>query len=141
MFLWGDPREMINRTVVIRRQSFGWQPNIKRKIQQPRFAAPKLHLAGFISPVFIVLACTVFSGLFYIYSVNQTAVKGIEIRRVEQNVATEQRNNELLKIKEAELKSLYHIEDESKQLNMVDSANVKYIEEIPSVAYGRSDKE
>ena len=134
---------MTNRTVVIRRQPFGWQPNIKRKtqIQKPRIAAPKLHLAGFISPVFIVLACTVFSGLFYIYSVNQTAVKGIEIRRAEQEVANEQKNNEFLKIKEAELKSLYHIEEESKQLDMVDSANIKYLEETPSVAYGRSDKE
>jgi hypothetical protein len=132
---------MINRTVVIRRQSFSWQPNIKRKIQQPRLAAPKLHLAGFISPVFVVLACAAFAGLFYIYSVNQTAVKGVEIGKAEQEVATQQENNELLKIKEAELESLYHIEDESKQLNMVDSANVKYIEETPSVAYGRSDKE
>ena len=131
---------MMNRTVVIRRQSFGWQPNIKRKIQQPRFAAPKLHLAGFISPVFVVLACTAFAGLFYVYSVNQTAVKGIEIRRAEQEVANQQKNNELLKIKEAELKSLYQIEEKSKQLNMVDSANVKYLEEMPSVAYGRNGK-
>lgn len=131
---------MMNRTVVIRRQSFGWQPNIKRKIQQPRFAAPKLHLAGFISPVFVVLACTAFAGLFYIYSVNQTAVKGIEIRRAEQEIANQQKNNELLKIKEAELKSLYQIEEKSKQLNMVDSANVKYLEETPSVAYGRNEK-
>ena len=133
---------MTNRTVVIRRQSFGWQPNIKRKlqIQTPRMAVSKLHLAGFISPVFIVLACAAFAGLFYIYSVNQTAVKGIEIRRAEQEVAAEQRNNELLKIKEAELKSLYHIEEESKQLDMVDSANIKYLEETPSVAYGRIDK-
>ena len=131
---------MMNRTVVIRRQSFGWQPNIKRKIQQPRFAAPKLHLAGFISPVFVVLACTAFAGLFYVYSVNQTAVKGIEIRRAEQEVANQQKNNELLKIKEAELKSLYQIEEKSKQLNMVDSANIKYLEEMPSVAYGRNGK-
>ena len=64
-----------------------------------------------------------------------------EIRRAEQEVANEQKNNEFLKIKEAELKSLYHIEEESKQLDMVDSANIKYLEETPSVAYGRSDKE
>lgn len=131
---------MMKRTVVIRRRSFNWQPNIKRKIQQSQIAAPKMHLAGFISPVFVVLACTAFSGLFYIYSVNQTAVKGIEIRRAEQEIATQQKNNEALKIREAELKSLYHIEEQSKQLNMVDSANVKYLEETPSVAYGRSDK-
>jgi cell division protein FtsL len=88
--------------------------------------------------VFIVLACTVFSGLFYIYSVNQTAVKGIQIRNAEKEIANQQKDNETLKIKEAELKSLYHIEEQSKQLNMFDSANVKYVEENPSVAYGSS---
>ena len=96
----------------------------------------KNNAAGFISPVFIVLACTAFSGLFYIYSVNQTAIKGIAIRNAEQEISRKQKDNEALKIKEAELKSLYNIEQTSKQLNMVDAANVKYIEESPSVAYG-----
>ena len=104
-------------------------------------AAPKMRNAGFISPVFIVLACTAFSGLFYIYSVNQTAIKGIAIRNAEKAVADQAKDNESLKIKEAELKSLYHIEDASKQLNMVDAASVKYLEESPSVAYGTTMKD
>lgn len=133
---------MMNRTVVIRRQSLNWQPKIKRKIQtqwQPMMAL-KSHTAGFISPVFIVLACAVFSGLFYIYSVNQTAVKGIEIRNVEKDIAQQKKNNESLKIKEAELQSLYNIEEQSKQINMVNAANVKYLEESSSVAYGTASK-
>ena len=93
------------------------------------------HVAGFISPVFVVLACTVFSGLFYIYSVNQTAIKGVAIRDAEKAVADQQKNNESLKIKEAELESLYSIEDSSKQLNMVDATNVKYIDATSTVAY------
>jgi len=129
---------MINRTVVIKRKSSCWQPKIKRKIKIQPLAAVKPRLAGFINPVFIVLACTVFSGLFYIYSVNQTAIKGIQIRNAEKEIADKQKDNETLKIKEAELKSLYHIEEESKQLNMIDSPNVKYIEENPSVAYGNA---
>jgi len=132
---------MMKRTVVIRRRSLNWQPNTKRKIQLQPIAALKSHSAGFISPVFIVLACAVFSGLFYIYSVNQTAVKGIEIRNAEKDIAQQQKNNESLKIKEAELKSLYHIEEESKQLNMINAANVKYLEESPSVAYGAASKD
>lgn len=103
---------MTKRTVVIRKKS--WQPNIKRKIQlEP--VAHKSHNAGFISPVFIVLACTAFSGLFYIYSVNQTAVKGIAIRNAEKEITEQKRLNEALKIKEAELKSLYNIENETKK--------------------------
>jgi cell division protein FtsL len=131
---------MTNRTVVIRRRSFGWQPNTKRKIKIKPVAAIRSHAAGYISPVFIVLACALFSGLFYIYSVNQTAVKGIEIRKAEKEIAQQQQNNETLKIKEAELKSLYHIEEQSKQLNMAPAANVKYIEESPSVAFGTAAK-
>ena len=131
---------MTNRTVVIRRQSFGRQQNTKRKTTPSAMpstvAMPKLHEAGFINPVFVVIICTAFSALFYIYSVNQTAVKGIAIRTVENEIAKNQKENESLKIKEAELKSLYHIEESSKGLNMIDSADVKYLEESPTVALG-----
>ncbi len=116
-----------------------WQPKTKRKTQ-PRSAAAKSYSAGFINPVFVVLACTAFSGLFYIYSVNQTAVKGIEIRNAEKEIAIQQKDNESLKIKEAELKSLYHIEEQSKALDMVGSTSIKYLEESPSVAYGAVGK-
>jgi len=130
---------MIKRTVVIRKNSYLRQPNTKRNIELKK-PTPKVNAAGFISPVFIVLACTAFSGLFYIYSVNQTAVKGLAIRNAEKEILTQQKNNESLKIKEAELKSLYHIEDSSRGLNMVDATNVKYLEESPSVAFN-SQKE
>lgn len=119
-----------------------WQPKIKRKtqIQWQPISALKSYTAGFISPVFVVLACAVFSGLFYIYSVNQTAVKGIEIRNVEKDIAEQQKNNESLKIREAELKSLYHIEEKSKEMNMTNASNVKYLEGNVSVAYGNSER-
>lgn len=126
---------MNNRTIVIRKASCNWQENTKRKIMPAQ--VQKTNAAGFISPVFVVLACTAFSGLFYIYSVNQTAVKGIAIRSAEKEISQQEKNNESLKIKEAELKSLYHIEETSKQLNMAPVASVKYIEEVPSVAFGR----
>lgn len=124
---------MTKRTVVIRKESCNWQPNIKRKTIHTE--TRKTNAAGFISPVFVVLACTAFSSLFYIYSVNQTAVKGIAIRNAEKEISQQEKSNEALKIKEAELKSLYHIEETSKQINMSPVAGVKYLEEIPSVAY------
>jgi hypothetical protein len=130
---------MMKRTVVIRNNSWHWQSNKKRNTLP--MVASKSHTAGFISPVFVVLLCTAFSGLFYIYSVNQTAVKGIAIRAAEKEIANQEKNNESLKIKEAELKSLYRIENSSKQLNMVEASSVKYLEESPSVAYGTATKE
>jgi len=129
---------MTNRTIVIRRRSFEWQSNIKRKTQTQ--IKQSSHQAGFISPVIVVLVSMVFSGLFYIYSVNQTAVKGIEIRKIEKEIAEQEKNNEALKIKEAELKSLYNIEGSSKNLDMTQAENVKYVEESPAVAFGGNKK-
>ena len=127
---------MTNRTVVIRKKSFCWQPNTKRKIQ--KVSQPSQSVAGFINPVFIVLACAVFSGVFYVYSINQTATKGIAIGQIEKEIAQKKNENDSLRIKEAEAKSLYHVEDESKNLNMVSTQNVVYLEESPTVAYSAS---
>lgn len=131
---------MTERTIVIRKNSCTWQPNTKRKIIASPKVAAKIsikHAAGFVSPVLVVFACTAFAGLFYIYSVNQTAVKGIAIRNAEKEIARQKKENESLKIKEAELKSLYHIEESSKQLKMAPATTVKYIEEVPSIALGK----
>jgi cell division protein FtsL len=121
---------MIKRTVVLRKSSScDWQPKIKRNINKKR-----INFSGFISPLFIVLGCTVFAGLLYLFSINSTAVKGIEIREIEKEIAQMQKEKESLKIKEAELKSLYKIEQSSKDLNMSQLKNVQYIDESPQVA-------
>ena len=124
---------MTKRTVVIRKKSSYVQPKTKRNIpiQLPKMS----NAAGFISPVFVVLACTVFSGLFYVYSINQTAVKGIAVRSAEKEIADRKKENESLKIKEAELKSLYRIEQATRQMDMADVQQINYLEENPSVAF------
>lgn len=127
---------MTKRTIVIRKKTNCWQKNIKRKTLPQIVQERHSRTAGFISPVFIVLACTAFSGLFYIYSVNQTAVKGIAIQNAEKEITARRKENESLKIKEAELNSLYRIEQVSKDLNMVDINEVKYLEESTSLALG-----
>ena len=127
---------MTKRTIIIRKKSWLQETNKKRNILP--ITALNSSTAGFVNPVFAVLVAAACSGLFYVYSVNQTAIKGIAIRNAENEVALKQKDNESLKIKEAELKSLYHIEDASKQLEMINATNVKYIEEVPAVAYGTS---
>lgn len=121
---------MQNRTVVIRRRSCSWHPNTNVKIKTKKTRSN----AGFINPVFVVFACAVFSGLVYLYSINRTAVKGLAIRQIENEIAQTQKENENLKIKEAELKSLYHIEEQSKQLNMEALKDAQYVEENAAVA-------
>ena len=56
------------------------------------------------------------------------AVKGIAIRNAEKEIESQKKDNEILKIKEAELKSLYKIEEQSKQMEMINSSEVKYID-------------
>ena len=128
---------MKNRTVVIRKKSSDWQPKIKRNTpKQTKIGTPfKLKNAGFVSPVLIVAACAVLFGFLYLYSINQTATKGIEIGNAEKQVSDMQDENAALKIKEAQLESLYQIEDASKNLNMVNVDHSTYVEDNPSVAY------
>lgn len=130
---------MTKRTIVIRRQSCQWQPKTKRNIKL--IPEKRIHPAGFINPVVVVLVSTAFAGLFYVYSINQTAIKGIAIRNAEKEITERKKENESLKIKEAELKSLYRIEEVSKQLEMVGASSVKYIEETPAVAFNAVTKE
>ena len=125
----------MNRTVVIRKNTSGWQPKIKRKIDQQPTEKRK---AGFISPVFIVVAFALISGLFYLYSINQSAIKGFQIRQVEKEISAIKKDNERLKIKEAQLKSLYHIEQSTKDLDMSDLKDVNYIDESAAVAFGKA---
>lgn len=121
---------MRKRTVVISRgHSCSWQSNTKRNIQKKR-----LSFAGFINPIFVVLGCGVFAGLLYLYSVNSTAVKGLEIRAIEKQIAQAEKEKEALRIKEAELKSLYKIEQSSRDMNMSELGSVEYIEEVPKMA-------
>lgn len=127
---------MKKRTVVIRKKTSNWQSNIKRKIETKKTINKKLN-AGFISPVFVVFALIAFSGLFYLYSINKTATKGIEMKDLEKEIVTKRNENEYLKIKEAELKSLYKIEESSREMKMIESSDINYVEENQSIAYGK----
>jgi cell division protein FtsL len=124
---------MMNRTVVIRRHSCCWQPKTNKKTKTPR-----KHTAGFIHPVFGVLACVVFSGILYLYSINHTAVKGLEIQRIEKEITQARQENENLKIQVAQINSLYRIEENSAQLEMSQLKDVTYIEQESAVTLASS---
>ena len=78
-----------------------------------------------ISFLLVVLICL--SGVFYIFEVNNLATKGYEIRELEKTVEKLKQDNERLKIQTAELKSMYNIEEKTKELNMVAPKDVSYI--------------
>ena len=91
-------------------------------------------ISGSIDLKFVVIVFAILVGIFYIYSINNSATKGSNILKMEKEIAQLKKESEELRIKEAELKSLYRVEEESKKLNMAETANVSYIEKSGPVA-------
>jgi cell division protein FtsL len=87
-------------------------------------AQPKL---GRVTLSFVLVALVCAAGVFYIFEVNNLATKGYEIRELENRLEKLRKENENLRIQEAELKSMYKIEEKTKELNMVVPANVSYL--------------
>jgi len=91
-------------------------------------------ITGSINASFIIAVFIFLSGLFYLYSINGNAVKGYQIRCAEKELAKQEKKNEQLRIREAELNSLYRLKKESENLNMSDLKEVVYIEESGPIA-------
>ncbi len=104
-----------------------WQPKIK-------INRKKKITSGSINLAFIVFIFTVVAGVFYLYSTNSNAVQGYQIKKVEKDLFELRQVNEQLRIREADLKSLYHIEESTKNLNMEETKSVSYVEETGPVA-------
>lgn len=117
------------RSNYVARQNFSWQPKINKKIQ-----IKTENNLGFVNAKIMLGVLLVISGILYIYAINSSAVKGYQIKQIEKEISELQKENEKLKIREAELKSLYHVEEASKQLNMGEMRNISYVEEASPVA-------
>lgn len=119
---------MISRTVNSRR--YGYLPGEFRskKIKKESLETGSLKLS-FIVALFVVMAAVI-----YMYSVNSSAVKGYRFKNIESQLKDLEKENKGLEIKEAELKSLRHIEEASQQLNLTDLKSISYIEEKSPVA-------
>jgi hypothetical protein len=110
----------------------GWQPKTKRN-NKIEF---KFSFGSSKSGVLVVLAIFL-SAFFYLHLVNQSATRGFEARQAEKEISDLEKQNEQLRIKEAELKSLYYIEESSRKLNMADLHKVSYVEEKGPMALKR----
>lgn len=83
---------------------------------------------------FCILSAVIVSSAFYLYITNKVAVSGYTIRGVEKEIAQLKQDNNQLRIQEAELKSMYRIEESGKRLNMFEPTQVSYIEDSSSIA-------
>lgn len=93
------------------------------------FTSYQNKIAASIAGVVVVL------GACYLYATNRVAVSGYAIRNAEKEIAVLKQDNNQLRIQEAELKSLYRIEEAGKRLNMFEPAHVSYIDESGPIAF------
>lgn len=115
----------MSQAIAISRQNFAGLGKKAAKKQ------PKESRLTF-SFLFVVLICAL--GVFYIFEVNNVATQGYQIQSLEKKVQDLKDTNEKLKIREAELRSMYNIEEKTKELNMSAPANVSYMQLPGNVA-------
>lgn len=77
---------------------------------------------------FSTICLLLLGGFFYLYQVNDLAIKGFKIKEAENRIKDLGEAGKKLKIKETELRSMYTIEKETRDLNLVNSSGVSYIE-------------
>lgn len=82
---------------------------------------------GRVTLNFILVALVCAAGVFYIFEVNNLATKGYEIRKMENQLNELKKENENLRIQEAGYKSMYNIEERTRDLNMVAPKDVSYL--------------
>lgn len=78
--------------------------------------------------IFMMIGCVIFAGAVYLYQVNNITIKGYEIKEVENKIKDLEKESQKLKIREVESRSMYNIEKATEDLNLVNSANVSYVE-------------
>jgi cell division protein FtsL len=102
-----------------------WQPP---QVKKTKINIKVENISGFVKPRVLILLFAAAAAGFYIYSINNSAVQGQQIKKIENSISELRKEQEDLKIREAEVKSLKFIEDSSKQINMSETVQVSYIE-------------
>ena len=111
-----------------------WNSPERAIVRRKKTKNKNKKILGSISISFVVVLFIALAGIIYIYSINSSAVKGYKIRQAENEIKDLKKESEQLRIKEAELKSLYHIEEASKKMNMDALKDVSFIDEASPVA-------
>ena len=83
---------------------------------------------GLAGAGFLMVMVVVFFSAFYLFQVNDLAVKGYEIRELETKIANLEKDNKKMQIREMELRSMYAVEKVAADFNLVSPVNVSYLE-------------
>jgi hypothetical protein len=83
---------------------------------------------SFGTGVFWMAFCIICATAFYLFQVNNIAIKSYEVRDAENKVQYLQKESQKLKIRETESKSMYTIEKATENLNLINASSVSYVE-------------
>ena len=89
---------------------------------------------GFGSVGVLLCACTVLTGVLYLFSTNDIAIKGDEIYDIEKEIQRLSRENEQLVIQEAQLRSLENVESIVEEKGMQEVTEPVYVDRETYVA-------
>lgn len=92
------------------------------------------QLNGFANINFVMMVVFVAIGSFYLYSMNGSAMQGYKIKEIEKEIESLRGESEKLQIREAELNSLYRLEEEGRGLDMQEVDDIIYLNGDKSVA-------
>jgi hypothetical protein len=77
---------------------------------------------------------TLVFGALYLYATNAVAVQGYAVRSAEKEIAQLRQDTNQLRIEEAELRSLYRIEEAGKRFGMFEPAQMSVLAEAAPIA-------
>lgn len=106
----------------------------RRGAQKTKIHNKHTTAQGFSSVVAFVVVLMVFVGVLYLFSANETAMKGEKIYNMEKEIKELASENEHLVIQQAQLKSLESVENIIKDKNMTEITEPVYIDQETRVA-------
>ncbi len=80
----------------------------------------------------MLMCLIVFSGIMYLYFINQTATGGFDIKGIENRIEDLSKDNRRLELQTAELQSLTNIEKASAEFEMVATTSIDYLPAVGS---------
>jgi hypothetical protein len=112
---------------VLSRAGFLLKRDIKKRssLNLASVGSARISIVGVV--FFLVVGAAIF-GAAYIYQVNDLVAKGYEVRDLEKNIESLKKVAEDMKIKEVELRSMYNIEKETPNFDLVNASNITYME-------------
>ena len=112
------------KLIILNNSKRGFEKEVEIKTKRRRGSVK----IGTIGAGFVMVSFVIFCSAFYLFQVNDLAMKGYEIRDLENKIAQLEKDNKKMEIREMELRSMYAVEKFAPDFNLVNPVNVSYLE-------------